>query len=253
MNETPEDAWFYTREGERLGPVSFADLQAKAAELLLDPRLDMIWTQGMDDWKPAGEIEDLFKKREPEAKESLAPEAGPYKPPKQGSVEEVMQKEGDWPGARRRSFLAMTILFPFAWSFIFGFAGGFLGSQFGPEIMQYIGLVAGLVPLIVGVYFSLMRLVNLGMSRWWFLGNFVPILNFWVGYRCFACPAGYAYHKKLDGPGIALAILYWLLLLIGILVAVAVVALMFNMIGSPELQEQIREIIRQAQQQTAKP
>ena len=100
---------------------------------------------------------------------------------------------------------------------------------------------------------TLNRLVNLGMSRWWFLGNFVPILNFWIGYRCFACPAGYAYHKKLDGPGIALAILYWLLLLIAILVVGAVVALMFNMIGSPELQEQIRDIIRQAQQQTAQP
>ena len=253
MNETPEDAWFYTREGERLGPVSFSDLQAKAAEAELDPRLDMIWTQGMDDWKPAGEIEDLFKKREPEVKESLAPEAGPYKPPSQGSVEDMMHKEGDWPGARRRSYLFFTILFPVIWNVIFMAAAPFLTAQLGPEIVQVISLVAAFLPMVFVIYITLNRLVNLGMSRWWFLGNFVPILNFWIGYRCFACPAGYAYHKKLDGPGIALAILYWLLLLIAILVVGAVVALMFNMIGSPELQEQIRDIIRQAQQQTAQP
>ncbi len=250
MNQSPGETWFYTREGERLGPVSFGDLQSKAAEAALDPRHDMVWTQGMDDWKPAGEIENLFQRKVPEPQESLAPEAGPYTPPQQVSVAEVMRRETDWPGARRRSFLFMTILFPFLWNVIFRVGAPFLSSQLGPEIMQYVGLAAGLVPMIAAIYFSLMRLVNLGMSRWWFLGNFVPLLNFWVGYRCFACPAGYAFHKKLDGPGIALAILYWLLMLVGLLVVAAV----FGLIESPEIQEQIREIMRQAQaQQAAKP
>lgn len=255
MNQSADDTWFYTREGERLGPVSFADLRVKAGEAALDPRLDMVWNQGMDDWKPSGEIEGLFEKRGPveEVKESLAATADPYAPPTQGSITGQLTQEADWPGARRRSFLAMTILFPFVWSFGFGLIAGILGGQLGPEIMQFIGLGAGLVPLIVTIYFSLNRLVNLGMSRWWFLGNFVPLLNFWVGYRCFACPAGYAYHKKLDGPGIALAIIYWLLLLVGILVAGAVIALMFGMIESPELQEQLREVMRQAQQQAPEP
>jgi hypothetical protein len=50
------------------------------------------------------------------------------------------------------------------------------------------------------------------MSRLWCLAVFAPFLNLWVGYRCFACPAGYAYQKKLDPPGIALAVIYWIVM-----------------------------------------
>ena len=247
----PENSWFYTREGERLGPVAFADLREKAGEAALDPRLDMVWKQGMAEWKPAGEIEGLFEKRAAAEPESLAPPAGPATP-LPGTPLNGMKMESDWPGARRRSFLFMTILFPFLWGILFSFIGQFLGPQLGPEIMQYIGLAAGILPLITGIYFSLMRLVNLGMSRWWFLGNFVPLLNFWVGYRCFACPSGYAYHKKLDGVGIALAIFYWLSVVVAVLVIAAVVALMFGAVGSPELQEQLREPLRLIQEQLKK-
>ncbi|MES2921489.1 MAG: DUF4339 domain-containing protein [Verrucomicrobiota bacterium] len=63
MNATQQDAWFYTRGGERTGPVTFSELQMKAAESNLNPRLDMVWRQGMDEWKPAGEIDGLFEKR----------------------------------------------------------------------------------------------------------------------------------------------------------------------------------------------
>ena len=63
MNETPPDAWFYSREGERIGPVTFAELKVKATEAALNPRLDMVWTHGMPEWKPAGEIDGLFERR----------------------------------------------------------------------------------------------------------------------------------------------------------------------------------------------
>ncbi len=250
MNEMAHDAWFYTRQGERCGPVAYAELQMKAKEAALDPRLDMVWTQGMDAWKTSGEIEGLFEKpKPPEPKESLAPAADPYTPPQQTSVAEVMAGEGGWPGARRRSFLFLTMVFPFLWSLGLTFGMALLTEKLGPEIMGVAGMAAAFVPMIVGIYIGLQRLANLGMSRWWYLGNFVPILNFWVGYRCFACPAGYAYHKKLDGAGIALAIIYWLVLVAAILAAIAILALMFGMIGDPELQDQIREAMRKAGQQ----
>ena len=66
----------------------------------------------------------------------------------------------------------------------------------------------------------------------------MPILNFWVGYRCFACPAGYAYHKKLDGVGIFLAIVYWLMIAVVLLAVAAVIAVLLGAVGSPELQQQ---------------
>lgn len=245
MNEMTQDAWFYSREGERIGPVTFSDLKIKALEAGLNPRLDMVWTHGMPEWKPAGEIDGLFERRAaPEAVERES-SANPYRPPEHETSEEIMSQEGQWPGARRRSFLAANLLFPFLWAFGFAFAVPLLTGQFGEEAMKIVVPASNIVPFIIALYFSLMRFVNLGMSKWWYLANFVPILNFWVGYRCFACPAGYAYHKKLDGVGIFLAIIYWLMIVVALLAVAAVIALFLGALG-PEFKQQFDEILQQA-------
>ncbi|MEO5915101.1 MAG: GYF domain-containing protein [Luteolibacter sp.] len=247
MNDTPQDAWFYSGEGERIGPVTLSDLRIKATDGELNPRLDMVWTQGMDAWKPSGEIEGLFERRTaPEPAQTLGPPTDPYSPPKQETAAEVMGKEGGWPGARRRSYLLITLFFPGLWVYGVAAAMPFLTSQFGPQIMIFASPGIRLIPALVFIFIGLRRLVNLGMSRWWFLGNFVPILGFWVGYRCFACPGGFAYHKKLDGAGIFLAIVYWLLLAIGLVVMGLLIAILLGAFGSPELRDQIREIMRHA-------
>lgn len=247
MNDIPQDAWFYTREGEKIGPITLADLRIKAQEAALNPRLDMVWTQGMEAWKPAGEIEGLFERRtSPEPAQTLGPPTDPYSPPTQESAAEAMATEGGWPGARRRSYLLVSLFFPALWMLILSFTVPIMASQFGPEIMNIATPVLSLVPALVILYFALLRLVNLGMSRWWFLGNLVPFLNFWVGYRCFACPGGYAYHKKLDGAGIFLAIVYWLLLAIAVVMIGLAIAVVMGALGSPELKQQILEGMRQA-------
>jgi hypothetical protein len=245
MNETPPDAWFYSREGERIGPVTFADLRIKAIEAGLNPRLDMVWTHGMPDWKPAGEIEGLFERRAaPEVVEGEAA-SDPYRPPEQASAEEIVSQEGEWPGARRRSFLAASLIFPFVWAAGFAFVVPLLTNQFGPDLMKTVVPASNIVPFIIGLYFGLMRLVNLGMSKWWYLANFVPILNLWIGYRCFACPAGYAHHKKLDGVGIFLAIIYWLLIVVVLLAVAAVIALFLGALG-PEFKQQFDAILQKS-------
>jgi hypothetical protein len=245
MSELSQTAWFYTREGEKNGPVTFTELKVKASEGTLNPRLDMAWSQGMETWLPLGEIEGLFERRTaPEPQESLAPPADPYRPPQQGASESLVGKDTGWPGARRRSFIFVCLIFPFGWSAGVAAGSAFLNAQLGPQIMQVAQPLANIVPMIVSLVFSLKRLVNLGMSRWWYLGNFVPFLNFWVGFRCFACPAGYAIHKKLDGAGVFLAIFYWLAVGIVILVFAVIVALLAGAIGTPELQQQIRDAMR---------
>ncbi|MCU0751107.1 MAG: DUF805 domain-containing protein, partial [Akkermansiaceae bacterium] len=186
------------------------------------------------------------------AAETTTSTATPYAPPKQGSAVAGMGPDAPWPGARRSLYIIMVMIFPILLNIGFGAAAGFLTSQFGPEIMSIVGIGVGLVPLILWIYYSLARFVNLGMSRWWFLGNFVPLLNFWVGYRLFACPAGYAEHKKLDGAGIALAIIYWLFVLLVILFLVAMIVLFFGMAGSPEIQERMRELIENAQKNASR-
>ena len=254
MSELPQEVWFYTREGARIGPVGFDALLAEAQQGTLNPRLDMVWTSGMAEWQPAGQIKGLFEQRRPPAlPQSLAPPADPYTPPQLETVEESMSRLEEWRGARRRSFLFAIFVFPVLWSLLFASSADFLTREFGPVIMGSISTVVALIPALVGVYFGLMRLVNLGMSRWWYLGNFVPLLNLWVGYRCFACPAGYAYHKQLDGVGVALAIVYWLLMAAIIIAFAAIIAVLLGAVDSPALQAQLREVMRTIQDQAAKP
>jgi hypothetical protein len=82
---------------------------------------------------------------------------------------------------------------------------------------------AGLMPLVVwplagflALITSLNRFQNLGMSRWWVLGFAIPVINLWLGFRCLACPVGYAVRKKLDGMGKLVAVLYWVAILGGV-------------------------------------
>lgn len=247
MSELAELVWFYTRGGERMGPVTFDELKIKAGEGGLNPRLDMAWTQGMETWTPLGEIEGLFERRTaPEPQESLAPAADPYRPPQSEDLSSLVGKDSGWPGARRRSFIFMCLIFPFTWGLGSAPVTVFLGEKLGPQISQIAVPVTQLVPFIVSLVYGLKRLVNLGMSRWWYLGQFVPILNFWVGYRCFACPAGYAVHKKLDEAGVFLAIVYWLVFALVILSLGALVAVYTGALGTPELQRQIQDELRNA-------
>lgn len=244
MQETPQEAWYFTREGARLGPVTLAELRAKVGDGTLNPRLDLVWTQGMADWKPAGEIDGLFERPPLPPPISLAPATDSHVPPQNDSVEQSMSRITDWPGARRRSFLIATLLFPFGWNFALAFSTEFLTQQLGTQLMGVVSLGAACVPVLVAIYYGLQRLANLGMSRWWCLAIFVPLLNLWVGYRCVACPAGYAYHKQLDGAGIFLAIVYWLAVALGVLALAGLVALFFGALGTPALQEQLHEAFR---------
>ena len=105
---------------------------------------------------------------------------------------------------------------------------------------------------MVSVSLALRRFANLGMSGWWLLGALVPFPNWWVGHRLFACPPGYAMHKKMDGAGIALAILYWLGVALGLAVFALFVLVLIGAAGSPEFQQKLKEVIaeiaRQSQQ-----
>lgn len=249
MSDTPQDSWFYTREGERIGPVSFSALRVKAADGALNPRLDLVWTQGMESWRPAGEIEGLFERRAAvEAVESPAPKADPYQPPADREVAERMSQEENWPGVRRRGYIFGIIIFPVLWGMILGLVAAMLKVEFGPEMGGWLTFAALLVPLAVWIWAGIQRFPNLGMSRWWWLGNYVPLLNLWVAYRCFACPAGYAFHKKLDGIGVVLAILYWLSLVLSIVAAGLMVAILTGSIGTPEMRRQVQDFLDQARQ-----
>lgn len=199
----------------------------------------------MDAWMPAGKIDGLFERQAVSVKTEEKPAPAAKKParaPRQ-KARPTMTGGESWPGARRRSLLLVTLLFPLIWEYMLAAGSPFLIKQAGPVIMGKILPYASFVPLAVIAHFWLQRLVNLGMSRLWILAVFAPVLNLWLGYRCFVCPAGYAYDRKLDGPGILLAVLYGLMMLAGASVLASMVALRFDMIESPELQQQLRGLI----------
>ncbi|HSP44207.1 MAG TPA: DUF4339 domain-containing protein, partial [Luteolibacter sp.] len=245
-----KSVWYYTCEGERLGPISFEELRAMAAEGKLDPRLDMVWKQGTEQWLPAGQTHGLFErngvsaveKKEESKKPAIAPAV--FEEPKAAAKASVDRSQS-WPGARRRSLILVTLLFPIAWQYGLTIGSPFLTEKFGDVMMGKILPLAAFVPLLVIVHFALQRFANLGMSRWWLLGFLAPLLNLWVGHRCFACPSGYAYHKKLGGPGIALAILYWLVIAGCVLAFGAFTALFFGFLeNQSDLLKRLPQMLR---------
>jgi hypothetical protein len=207
----PGKEWFVTREGNRFGPVSVDDLKFEAGRGELNPRLDMVWKDGMDGWIPAGEVEGLFKRNEEAKAAELAREAAftGYRP--EISERERKLIKGEWIGVGRGTYFFVCYLLPFLWMAGLGFGMGYLQGKVAPGLLGIAGLALSLVPFILIIAATLQRFQNLGMSRVWFLGLFAPLLNIWVSYRLFACPPGYAYHRKLDGIGWALAVLMLLM------------------------------------------
>ena len=52
--------WYYTKDGERQGPITSQHLKQLAASGKLQPS-DLVWNSEMDDWKPAKSVRGLFQ------------------------------------------------------------------------------------------------------------------------------------------------------------------------------------------------
>ena len=71
-------SYFYVRDGEQVGPVTTAQLKELAANGGLDPE-DLVWQEGLPDWKPARKFAGLFP-----APAAAAPPPPPMPPPVAG-------------------------------------------------------------------------------------------------------------------------------------------------------------------------
>lgn len=56
---TAEGSWYYAKNNTKHGPVSNAQLKSLAADGQLQPT-DLVWKEGMEEWKPAGRVAGLF-------------------------------------------------------------------------------------------------------------------------------------------------------------------------------------------------
>lgn len=218
--------WFVMREGQQFGPVSFADLKFEAERGELNPRLDTVWKNGMADWIPSGELDGLFARNDEAKSAEQAKEASRnftgYIPPE--TEEERERIKGNWPGVGRGTYFFIVFIFPVILGVGLGAFTTAFGSRIEPAMLENISSGLLFVGFIISIVVCLKRFQNLGMSRWWYLAMYVPFLFPWLQYRQFACPPGYAFHKKLDGLGWVLAFIYWILFL---LVVAAIAAFLY--------------------------
>lgn len=68
------DEWFYLNDGEQLGPYFGEQLQGLVAAGTIQ-RTTLLWTEGMPEWLPAEQIENLFPTETAEASEVSEPVA----------------------------------------------------------------------------------------------------------------------------------------------------------------------------------
>ena len=54
--------WYYAKEDQQHGPISDQEIQSLISSGKVGPA-DEVWRDGMDDWRPAGEVPELFAER----------------------------------------------------------------------------------------------------------------------------------------------------------------------------------------------
>ncbi len=86
--------WYYARNGQQSGPVSFEQLRELASSGGLHPVNDLVWNSTMKDWTPAGQVSGIFAT--PSQASVPAPDpSNPYAAPQSTWVEPVAQHSGD--------------------------------------------------------------------------------------------------------------------------------------------------------------
>ena len=223
--------WFIARGGAQEGPLTAQQISEMLKNGELRAGEAHAWKEGLPDWKPLVEsgvlAEASMSQVAPAAAAAAATPApaaaaapataqpqfsqptaapvatvNPYSTPATTSPGAVgFQNALDYPGIGRLAyfgwqFLLSIITYAILFVVIFGAAaaessGGMVGGFF---LIMILGSIAGFV-------IAVKRVQNLGMSGWAVLWALVPFMNIWIGWRMFACPAGYHHHEQLDQAG----------------------------------------------------
>ena len=238
MPET--DQWYYTdKTGQQAGPVSTSELLKLMASQAVGSTA-MAWKEGMAGWQPISQIKELNAPQmtssseepvvvtppnlTPSTPEQQTPSIDPYEAPRASLTDDdaygVNQASG-YGGIGRLAYFLFSIL---AGIITQGVTVALGGEQIEPNISYM--LLAG--SFIISMFLAFARLKNIGMSRWWFLGNFVPILNIFLSVWVMSRQEGWVETRQLDSAGKVIAWVMWICFLLVILAVVAAVAFIFT-------------------------
>ena len=91
--------WYYSHDGEQKGPVPVSELERLVSTGEFDPEKDLVWREGMPDWKQASTVSDLglnlaLKPGDP-PDGSFAPQSGDFNPYAAPQVDADMKNPND--------------------------------------------------------------------------------------------------------------------------------------------------------------
>lgn len=101
-----EHHWFYVREGRREGPVRRARLLELVRGGWLGPE-DLVWTEGMPEWVPAGTVDWLFGGRMARVVHGMF-DAATHAPPRRPAATRRRGALVDWDRVEPRQLVAVA-------------------------------------------------------------------------------------------------------------------------------------------------
>lgn len=207
MAYEPSTSFYIVRTEEQEGPVTLEEMQGMLTTGDLKPE-HLCWTEGMADWEPAANLlPDQFTVPPPEvalASERSTEVVNPYSPPRSSLADTPARRvrESYYGGLGRLSYFLITT--------------GLTVLQGALEEARSLPMSLGLVVVVVAgmLYATLLRIKNLGMTRWWLLWMIVPGLNLVGWYRLTFCQEGWGDSRTLDKTGKVLVWIFVVLLLL---------------------------------------
>lgn len=260
--------WHYTdKTGKQAGPITTAEFLKLIASKEV-PSTAMAWKEGMAGWQPVGQINELSaapadgptqntapplpKARSQQSSgQQTADTVDPYASPDSAkpsesalSYEEVyeMNAETRYGGVGRLAYFLLSLLI----SILSNILAYTVALQTADTALVFWGGM--LVCLLLSIIVTLGRFKNIGMSRWWFFGLIVPLLNIYLSICLLARQEGWIATRKLDTTGKVIAWVFGIFI-IATLALVAVSVLFFAGTAYNQAAKETERRIQQKQEQ----
>jgi uncharacterized RDD family membrane protein YckC len=155
-----DELWYFAKAGKQLGPVDLATLQSMAGSRELLPN-DLVWTEGMANWQPAGGLAPIFPLNAPVNAPATGPASGGFAPPPAGPFptpyynprhhQRPVEYAGFW--IRFGAAIIDGILVNIAGVIVGFIAGFFIGFSMGASgaSNSEIETAAGIVGNVIGI------------------------------------------------------------------------------------------------------